>query len=273
MLTHAEESSCTTSSAISSSRPSSARTSASSRRPARARSRRSSSSPTCAATSTRTRPGRRTARRRSEEMATAAKARGYRYLAVTDHSHYLREGRMEAQDAELDALNEKLAPFRLLKGSRRTSRRTGRSTCPTTRWPTREWVIASLHTSFDKNPTERILGAMENPHVRLHRPPARSQDRQARGRRARRRAGRREGGGDGDVPRDRLAAGPPRHAGLRRAAGRRGRRSDRRDERCAPRLGARLRRARRRPGAPRVADQGAGPEHAHLGADREDPQK
>src|SRR5204863_729276 len=32
-----------------------------------------------------------------EEMALAAKARGYRYLAVTDHSHYLREGRMEAQ--------------------------------------------------------------------------------------------------------------------------------------------------------------------------------
>ena len=26
-------------------------------------------------------------------------------------------------------------------------------------------MIASLHTSFDKNPTERVLGAMENPHV------------------------------------------------------------------------------------------------------------
>ena len=29
----------------------------------------------------------------AEEMALAAKERGYRYLAVTDHSHYLREGR------------------------------------------------------------------------------------------------------------------------------------------------------------------------------------
>ena len=28
-----------------------------------------------------------------------------------------------------------------------------------------EWVIASLHTAFDKNPTERVLAAMANPHV------------------------------------------------------------------------------------------------------------
>ncbi len=26
-------------------------------------------------------------------------------------------------------------------------------------------MIASLHTSFDRSPTERILGAMDNPHV------------------------------------------------------------------------------------------------------------
>ena len=29
----------------------------------------------------------------------------------------------------------------------------------------RDWVVASLHSSFDKSPTERILAAMENPHV------------------------------------------------------------------------------------------------------------
>jgi DNA polymerase (family 10) len=28
-----------------------------------------------------------------------------------------------------------------------------------------DWVVASLHTAFDRNPTERVLGAMENPHV------------------------------------------------------------------------------------------------------------
>ncbi len=101
----------------------------------------------------------------AEEMALAAKARGYRYLAVTDHSHYLREGRTEAQDAELDALNEKLAPFRLLKGVEANIRADGTIDVPDDVLATREWVIASLHTSFDKNPTERVLGAMEHPHV------------------------------------------------------------------------------------------------------------
>jgi DNA polymerase (family 10) len=101
----------------------------------------------------------------AEEMALAAKGRGYRYLAVTDHSHYLREGRMEAQDRELDALNARLAPFRLLKGVEANIRADGTIDVDDETLATREWVIASLHTSFDKSPTERVLGAMESPHV------------------------------------------------------------------------------------------------------------
>ncbi len=101
----------------------------------------------------------------AEEMAVAARARGYRYLAVTDHSHYLREGRMEAQDAELDELNARLAPFRLLKGVEANIKADGTIDVPEQMLATREWVIASLHTSFDRNPTERVLGAMEHPHV------------------------------------------------------------------------------------------------------------
>jgi DNA polymerase (family X) len=99
------------------------------------------------------------------EMALACKERGYRYLAVTDHSHYLREGRMEAQDRELDTLNERLKPFRLLKGVETNIKADGTIDVPDEVLAAREWVIASLHTSFDRNPTERILGAMENPHV------------------------------------------------------------------------------------------------------------
>src|SRR5581483_4191431 len=38
------------------------------------------------------------------EMAAKAKARGYSYLAVTDHSHYLRNGKLERQAEELAAL-------------------------------------------------------------------------------------------------------------------------------------------------------------------------
>ncbi len=98
-------------------------------------------------------------------MALAARARGYRYLAVTDHSHSLREGRMEAQDAEIDALNERLAPFRLLKGVEASIKADGTLDLPDEVLADRDWVVASLHTSFDRDPTGRVLAAMDNPHV------------------------------------------------------------------------------------------------------------
>jgi DNA polymerase (family 10) len=72
---------------------------------------------------------------------------------------------MEAQDRELDALNERLAPFRLLKGVEANIKADGTIDVDDETLATREWVIASLHTSFDKNPTERVLGAIENPRV------------------------------------------------------------------------------------------------------------
>jgi DNA polymerase (family 10) len=100
-----------------------------------------------------------------EEMAETAQARGYSYLAITDHSHYLREGRLEAQDRDIDALNERLGRFRLLKGIEVNIRADGSLDVDDETLARREWVVASLHTAFDKNPTERVLAAMENPHV------------------------------------------------------------------------------------------------------------
>jgi DNA polymerase (family 10) len=100
-----------------------------------------------------------------EAMAQAAVARGYEYLAVTDHSHYLRDGRLEGHTVELEALNERLAPFRLLRGIEANIRASGELDVDDDVLAEREWVVASLHTAFDTNPTERILAAMENPHV------------------------------------------------------------------------------------------------------------
>jgi len=100
-----------------------------------------------------------------EEMALAARDRGYQYLAVTDHSHYLREGRMEQQDGEIEALNERLAPFRLLKGVEVNIRANGSLDVADEVLVEREWVVASLHSAFHREPTERILAAMENSHV------------------------------------------------------------------------------------------------------------
>jgi DNA polymerase (family X) len=100
-----------------------------------------------------------------EEMARAAKARGYAYLAVTDHSHYLRDGKLEHQAEELAALNAKLKPFRLLRGIEVNIRANGTLDVPDETLAGLDWVVASIHAAFSTSPTERILAAMENPHV------------------------------------------------------------------------------------------------------------
>jgi DNA polymerase (family 10) len=100
-----------------------------------------------------------------EEMARAAKARGYSYLAVTDHSHYLRDGKLAAQRKVLDALNAKLKPFRLLHGVEVNIRANGTLDVSDETLAELDWVVASIHAAFSTNPTERIIAAMENPHV------------------------------------------------------------------------------------------------------------
>jgi DNA polymerase (family X) len=98
-------------------------------------------------------------------MARAAKARGYAYLAVTDHSHYLRDGKLERQAEELAALNVRLKPFRLLRGIEVNIRANGTLDVPDETLSGLDWVVASIHAAFSTSPTERILATMENPHV------------------------------------------------------------------------------------------------------------
>ncbi|MEP7223447.1 MAG: DNA polymerase/3'-5' exonuclease PolX [Actinomycetota bacterium] len=100
-----------------------------------------------------------------EEMARAAKARGYRFMCLTDHSHYLRDGRLEAQWEEVAAVNALVKPFRVLRGVEANIRADGSLDVADDVLAQLDWVIASLHTSFDRNPTERILGVIDNPHV------------------------------------------------------------------------------------------------------------
>jgi DNA polymerase (family X) len=98
-----------------------------------------------------------------EQMALAARERGYQYLAITDHPR----GTLAEQDLEVEALNERLAPFRILKGIEVNIRIDGSLSLPDDVLAARDWVIASLHGAFDRSPTERVLTAMENPHVDL----------------------------------------------------------------------------------------------------------
>ncbi|MDX6407324.1 MAG: polymerase [Gaiellaceae bacterium] len=96
-----------------------------------------------------------------EQMVLGARARGYKYYAVTDHPR----GTLAEQDLEIDALNERLKPFRILKGIEVNIRIDGSLSLPDDVLAERDWVMASLHAAFDRNPTERVLTAMENPHV------------------------------------------------------------------------------------------------------------
>ena len=100
-----------------------------------------------------------------EEMAVTARSRGYRYLCLTDHSHYLRDGRIELQWREIDEVNERLASFQVLRGIEANIRADGSLDVGDDVLAQLDWVIASVHTAFDRSPTERILGAIENPHV------------------------------------------------------------------------------------------------------------
>ena len=100
-----------------------------------------------------------------EEMALAAKSIGYAYLCLTDHSHYLRDGRIERQWEEIAEVNARLGRFRVLRGIEANIRADGSIDVDDDVLADLDWVIASLHTSFDRNPTERILGAIDHPHV------------------------------------------------------------------------------------------------------------
>ncbi len=96
-----------------------------------------------------------------EQMVLAARARGYGYLAVTDHPRRT----LAEQNLDIDALNERLKPFRILKGIEVNIRIDGSLSLPDEVLAERDWVLASLHAAFDRNATERVLAAMDNPHV------------------------------------------------------------------------------------------------------------
>ena len=99
--------------------------------------------------------GRRTRTTRLRRWRATARDRGYEYLAATDHSHYLRDGRFAAQAEEIAALNERLAPFRILRGVEVNIGLDGTVDMSGEDLAACDWVVASLHRAFDRDPTER----------------------------------------------------------------------------------------------------------------------
>jgi DNA polymerase (family 10) len=97
-------------------------------------------------------------------MVAEAVRRGYSYYAICDHSHRLRDGRLQEQAEAIDALNA-IVPVELLKGIEVNIRANGDLDVADEDLVGRDWVVASVHNSFDTDPTGRVLSAMENPYV------------------------------------------------------------------------------------------------------------
>jgi DNA polymerase (family 10) len=106
-----------------------------------------------------------------EEMALGAKRRGLKYLAVTDHSQYLKMvggldvRRLLEQMKDIDRLNARLKGFRLLKGIEVEILEDGNLDLPDSVLKELDIVIGSIHSHFRlpmRQQTERILRAMDH---------------------------------------------------------------------------------------------------------------
>jgi DNA polymerase (family 10) len=100
-----------------------------------------------------------------EEMVAAAVSRGYEYYAITDHSHYLREGRLALQLQEIEEVRERYPTLRILAGVEANIRSNGEVDVSDEELAQLDWVVASVHNAPENRPTERVLEAMENPYV------------------------------------------------------------------------------------------------------------
>ena len=109
-----------------------------------------------------------------EDMATAARARGYAYMALTDHSRSLTitNGlsleRLEEARRLVAQLNHRLAPFVILLGTEMDILEDGSLDYPDETLATLDYVSASVHRRFKQSAdamTARITRAVAHPLV------------------------------------------------------------------------------------------------------------
>lgn len=111
-----------------------------------------------------------------EEMAEACRARGYQYMAITDHSQYLKVAnglnreRLLKQKEEIRKLNEKYDDFLILSGIEMDILPDGSLDFEDDLLAEMDFVIASIHSAFTQpvdKIMERLKTALMNPHVDL----------------------------------------------------------------------------------------------------------
>lgn len=111
-----------------------------------------------------------------EEMAKAAKEKGYEYIAITDHSKRvtvakgLDEKRLLAQIEEIDKINEKLDGITILKGIEVDILEDGSLDLSDDVLKELDVVVCAVHSKFKlsrEKQTYRVLKAMDNPYFNI----------------------------------------------------------------------------------------------------------
>jgi DNA polymerase (family X) len=109
-----------------------------------------------------------------EEMAVAARERGYEYLAITDHSashgfgNDVSPEQLRRQIELVHEVNERVDGIELLAGSEVNVLADGSLDYDDELLDRLDWVVASVHTSFamsEQAMTERMIAALEHPLV------------------------------------------------------------------------------------------------------------
>ncbi len=112
----------------------------------------------------------------AEEMVEAARKRGYKYIAITDHSKSLGvAGGLSDDDLikhteECRALDRKCSGIRVLAGTEVDIRQDGTLDYSDELLSNLDFVVASLHSGFKQDRatlTARVVRAMQNPYVRV----------------------------------------------------------------------------------------------------------
>ncbi|HYH14417.1 MAG TPA: helix-hairpin-helix domain-containing protein [Flavisolibacter sp.] len=111
-----------------------------------------------------------------EEMANELIRLGFEYLVISDHSkaasyaNGLNEERIKEQHQEIDALNKKLAPFKIYKSIECDILGDGSMDYSNEVLSSFDLVIASIHSNLDmdeEKAMQRLMGAITNPYVTI----------------------------------------------------------------------------------------------------------
>jgi DNA polymerase (family 10) len=111
-----------------------------------------------------------------EEMAEAARERGWSYLGISDHSEAafyaggLKRDKLKQQHDEIDEINSRTKDFRVLKGIEADILADGRVDYSDETLDTFDYVIGSVHSRFSMDGTamtDRVLKAMDDPRLTI----------------------------------------------------------------------------------------------------------